>query len=89
VSLQRFAYLTGRSLSAFKRDFKAIFNDTPNRWLVQKRLQEAYFLIGEKDKKASEVYLELGFEALSHFSFAFKKQFGMTATELGEGNRDQ
>ena len=89
VSLQRFAYLTGRSLSAFKRDFRAIFNDTPNRWLVQKRLQEAYFLIGEKNKKASEVYLELGFEALSHFSFAFKKQFGVTATELGEGSRDQ
>ena len=26
VTIERFAYLTGRSLSAFKRDFKAIFN---------------------------------------------------------------
>jgi AraC family transcriptional regulator, exoenzyme S synthesis regulatory protein ExsA len=43
VAIERFAYLTGRSLSAFKRDFKTIFNDTPNHWLVQKRLQEAYF----------------------------------------------
>ncbi len=25
VSLERFAYLTGRSLSAFKRDFKQVF----------------------------------------------------------------
>ncbi|WP_348970677.1 helix-turn-helix transcriptional regulator [Chondrinema litorale] len=31
VSIDRFAYLIGRSLSAFKRDFKQIFNDTPNR----------------------------------------------------------
>jgi len=59
--------MTGRSLSAFKRDFKAIFNETPGRWLIQKRLQEAYFLIDKKNKKASEIYLDLGFEDLSHF----------------------
>ena len=84
VSIERFAYLTGRSLSAFKRDFKTIFKDTPNKWLVQKRLKEAYFVIEEKDKKASEIYLELGFEALSHFSFAFKKLFGITPTALAK-----
>jgi len=84
VSIDRFAYLTGRSLSAFKRDFKTIFNETPNRWLVKKRLQEAYFLIGKKNQKASEIYLDLGFEALSHFSFAFKKLFGLTPTQLSE-----
>lgn len=82
VSIDRFAFLTGRSLSAFKRDFGEIFNETPNRWLVQKRLQEAYFLIERKRQKASAIYLELGFETLSHFSFAFKKQFGITPTEL-------
>jgi AraC-like DNA-binding protein len=82
VSVERFAYLTGRSLSAFKRDFKTIFNDTPNRWLIQKRLQEAYFLIDRKKQKPSDIYLELGFETLSHFSYAFKKQFGLTLTEL-------
>ncbi len=82
VSIQRFAYLTGRSLSAFKRDFKQTFNETPNRWLIQKRLQEAHFLIDKKKQKPSEIYLELGFEDLSHFSFAFKKQFGLSPAEL-------
>ena len=84
VSLQRLSFLTGRSLSAFKRDFKTIFNETPNRWLLQKRLQEAYFLIDKKNEKPSDIYLDLGFEALSHFSFAFKKMFGHTPTELNE-----
>ena len=82
VSVDQFAYLTGRSLSAFKRDFKTVFNETPGRWLVQKRLQEAYFLLSEENRKPSAIYLELGFETLSHFSFAFKKQFGLTPTEL-------
>jgi len=87
VSVERFAYLTGRSLSAFKRDFKATFNETPNRWIVKKRLQEAYFLIDKKKKKPSEIYLDLGFEALSHFSFAFKKQFRLTPSELTNTSR--
>ena len=82
VSTERFAFMTGRSLSAFKRDFKTTFNDTPNHWLVKKRLQEAHFLIEKKNQKPSEIYLELGFETLSHFSFAFKKYFGLTPTEL-------
>jgi len=84
VSLERLAFMTGRSLSAFKRDFKEIFNEAPNRWLIQKRLQEAHFLIEKKNKKPSDIYLELGFEDLSHFSFAFKKEFGMSPTELTE-----
>jgi len=82
ASIERFAYLTGRSRSAFKRDFKEIFHDTPNRWLVRKRLKEAYFLITKKRQNPSAIYLDLGFENLSHFSYAFKKAFGSTATEL-------
>jgi AraC-like DNA-binding protein len=27
-------------------------------------------------RKAADIYLEVGFENLSHFSYAFKKQFG-------------
>jgi AraC-like DNA-binding protein len=34
-------------------------------------------LIKEKGRRASDIYLDLGFEDLSHFSFAFKKQFGV------------
>ena len=84
VSVERFAYLTGRSISAFKRDFKAIYNDTPNRWLVQKRLQAAHFLIENKHQKPSDIYQDLGFEAFSHFSFAFKKRFGFAPSALIE-----
>jgi len=86
VDLQRFAYLTGRSLSTFKRDFEKIFKLTPSRWLMQRRLQEAYYMIKEKRKAASDVYLELGFEDLSHFSFAFKKHYGITPSSVGNYN---
>lgn len=76
VKAERFAYLTGRSLATFKRDFEKTFQNTPRKWLQEKRLDEAYYLINEKGKSGSEVYLDLGFEDLSHFSFVFKKKFG-------------
>ena len=82
ASIERFAYLTGRSRSAFKRDFRLLFQDTPNHWLIKKRLKEAYFLITKKQQKPSAFYLDLGFEDLSHFSYAFKKTFGQSPTEL-------
>lgn len=84
ASIERFAYLTGRSRSAFKRDFHQLFQETPNRWLVRKRLKEAYFLITKKQQKPSAIYLDLGFEDFSHFSYSFKKAFGQTASKLLE-----
>jgi len=82
VHLEQFAYLTGRSLASFKRDFSKIFGTTPGKWLQKRRLSEAFFLISEKGKSASEVYLDLGFEDLSHFSFAFKKHFGVAPSKI-------
>ena len=82
ISLSSFAKLTGRSLSTFKRDFNKTFETTPEKWLQQKRLEQAHYLISKKNQRPSEVYLEVGFENLSHFSFAFKKHFGLTPTEL-------
>jgi AraC family transcriptional regulator, exoenzyme S synthesis regulatory protein ExsA len=86
ASIERFAYLTGRSRSAFKRDFQQLFHETPNRWLTRKRLKEAYFLITKKQQKPTAIYLDLGFENLSHFSYAFKKAFGQTASQLLEAH---
>lgn len=82
VGLHRFAYLTGRSLATFKRDFEKIFHISPGNWLLQKRLQEAHYLIKEKGSKPSDVYLEVGFEDLSHFSFAFKNAYGVAPSKI-------
>lgn len=81
---EKFGYLTGRSLTTFKRDFKKAFSTTPQRWLTQKRLELAYYQLTEKKQKPLDVCYEVGFENLSHFSFAFKKQFGLAPSQLIE-----
>lgn len=82
MPIDKFSYLTGRSITTFKRDFKKLFNTTPQRWLTQKRLELAHYQFTEKKGKPIEVCYEVGFENLSHFSFAFKKHFGYAPTEL-------
>ncbi|WP_113653247.1 helix-turn-helix domain-containing protein [Pedobacter namyangjuensis] len=82
VPIDKFAKLTGRSLAGFKRDFSKSFGMSPRRWLQQKRLTAAHDELEKRNKKPSSIYLELGFESLSHFSYAFKKQFGYSPTEL-------
>lgn len=79
--LNRFASMSGRSLSTFHREFKNIFRESPHKWIMKQRLTEAKKRIQE-GKKASEIYLELGFEDLAHFSKRFKSFFGINPSEL-------
>jgi len=86
MSLERFGFLTGRSLTTFKRDFKKAFNTNPQTWLKQKRLETAYYEIFEKKRKPIDVYFEVGFENLSHFSFAFKQKYGLSPKQLAKAH---
>ncbi|MHC5202488.1 helix-turn-helix domain-containing protein [Myroides sp. LJL119] len=82
VSLSQLAFLTGRSLSTFKRDFEKIYRMPPQRWMLQRRLEEAYYLIENKKMKVKDVYLQVGFETLAHFSYAFKNHFGISPSKV-------
>lgn len=82
IPLENFAKLTGRSLSTFKRDFQATFNETPTKWLIKKRVELAYYLIDKQNKKPVEVYYDIGFETFSHFSRTFKTAFGINPSEI-------
>lgn len=82
LSMEQIASYTGRSLATFKRDFKKISNLSPQKWLIKKRLESAYVKLKEEGKKVQEVYIEVGFKNPSHFSTAFKKQYGFPPTEV-------
>jgi AraC-like DNA-binding protein len=85
VPLEKFARLTGRSLAAFKRDFGQRFGMAPGKWLQQRRLEEAHRLLQAEGRKPSDVYLDVGFENFSHFSFAFKKVYGRPPSAMARG----
>ncbi|HMR85054.1 MAG TPA: AraC family transcriptional regulator [Niabella sp.] len=82
LTMEQLASFTGRSLATFKRDFKKISTLTPQKWLIKKRLDMAYIKLKEENKKVQDVCMEVGFKNLSHFSTAFKKQYGIPPTEI-------
>ena len=79
-TMEEMAHYTGRSLATFKRDFKKISDLTPEKWLIRKRLEVAYVKMQGGNRKIVDVYAEVGFKNPSHFSTAFKKQYGISPT---------
>jgi AraC-like DNA-binding protein len=78
LALEDFARLSHRSLSTFKRDFRKYYNQSPGKWLLQKRLDYSAVLLKNPALNVSQVALDCGFEDLSHFSRAFKEKFGVS-----------
>ena len=81
LDVEGFAHYTGRSLSAFKKEFGEIFGEAPGKWIISRRLQEAKTLM-ENGAKPLDVYLTVGFKNLSHFSTAFKRQYGYPPSSI-------
>lgn len=81
LTAEEIASFTGRSLATFKRDFQKISDLPPQKWITRRRLEEAYKLMREDRQKVSDIYLNIGFKSLSHFSQAYKKQYGMAPTK--------
>lgn len=81
IPLEQLAQASGRSLSTFRRDFINEFGTTPSRWLIARRLEEAYRLI-TSGKRPGEILIDLGFESFSHFTRCFKQRFGLLPSQL-------
>ena len=82
LTVEYIAHYTGRSLATFKRDFKKVSSLTPEKWLIRKRLEAAYAMMQEGEKKIADIYTKVGFKNQSHFSAAFKKQYGVSPTAV-------
>ncbi len=82
LSLNEFARLCARSLSAFKQEFKNIFQTTPGKWLLEKRLEYSRYLLETTGFSIDEICTVSGFENRSHFIRVFKSKYGLTPAKF-------
>ena len=82
ISIDELAYLSGRSLSSFKREFQDIYGEPPARWIREKRLSKAHEMLRSSSLSVADVAYSLGFENPTHFSRIFKQQYGMAPSSV-------
>ncbi len=88
LSIEDLAFLCNVSLSTFKRRFLKIYGNSPNRWLLQKRMELAKEMLIYSKEKPGEIFYKLGYENHSSFSQSFKQIFGTTPKEFQLQNLD-
>ncbi|MEE1840641.1 AraC family transcriptional regulator [Streptomyces sp. NPDC007076] len=67
-SLARIAHV---SEAHFTRTFRAVFGETPHRYLQRRRVERAMFLLRETDRSVTDICYEVGFGSPGTFSRTF------------------
>jgi AraC family transcriptional regulator len=78
LTLQELAKCVGLQPRQFSHCFGQTFGTSPHRYLTELRLREAASLLRCGKREIVEVALSVGFSSQSHFTTAFRRQFGVT-----------
>ena len=71
----------------FIRSFRAVFGETPHRYLQRRRVERSMFLLRETDRSITDICFDVGFMSLGTFSRTFREVVGETpsAYRMGHG----
>jgi AraC-like DNA-binding protein len=70
----------------FIRSFRAVFGETPHRYLQRRRVERSMFLLRETDRSVTDICLAVGFNSLGTFSRTFREIVGETPSGYRSGN---
>ena len=71
LTLSDLAYLTNKSLSTFKRDFKKYYHTTPSHYIKNRKLEKAAQLLHNSNLRITDIAFDCGFKTLAHFTKSF------------------
>ncbi|GAA2467953.1 hypothetical protein GCM10010405_60770 [Streptomyces macrosporus] len=60
----------------FTRTFRAVFGETPHRYLQRRRVERAMFLLRETDRSVTDICFDVGFGSPGTFSRTFRDIVG-------------
>lgn len=85
ISIKELAQLTNNSLSSFKKEFKRLYDDTPNNYIINKRIEKVAMLLKDSDESLTNIALDCEFKTLSHMSRVFKNKYGISPSAYRSG----
>ena len=74
------------SQAHFSRSFRAVFGETPHRYLQRRRVERSMFLLRETDRSVTDICLDVGFSSLGTFSRTFREIVGDAPSEYRLGH---
>lgn len=86
LDVRSVAAVANVSAAHFSRTFRAVFGETPHRYLQRRRVERAMFLLRETDRSVTDICLDVGFSSLGSFSRTFREIVGETPTGYRLGN---
>jgi len=70
----------------FSRSFRAVFGETPHRYLQRRRVERSMFLLRETERSVTHICLDVGFTSLGTFSRTFRQIVGETPSAYRQGH---
>lgn len=70
----------------FIRSFRAVFGETPHRYLQRRRVERSMFLLRETNRSVTEICFDVGFTSLGTFSRTFREIVGETPSNYRVGH---
>jgi AraC-like DNA-binding protein len=70
----------------FSRCFRAVFGETPHRYLQRRRIERSMFLLRETNRAVTDICFEVGFGSLGTFSRTFREIVGETPSGYRKGH---
>src|SRR5881396_4126492 len=64
----------------FSRSFRAVFGETPHRYLQRRRVERAMFLLRATERSVTDICFDVGFSSLGTFSRTFHAVLGESPT---------
>lgn len=70
----------------FSRRFRAVFGETPHRYLQRRRVERSMFLLRETDRSVTDICFDVGFISLGTFSRTFRDIVGESPSHYRQGH---
>ena len=70
----------------FSRCFRAVFGESPHRYLQRRRVERSMFLLRESDLTVTDICFDVGFSSVGTFSRTFRQIVGQTPSAYREGH---
>jgi AraC-like DNA-binding protein len=78
ITLKELAEKAGMSIPHLSAEFKRYCGESPINYLIGIRLQQARYLLLDRQLQITEIASRVGYDDIYHFSKLFKKRFGMS-----------